>query len=151
MYLTLKWIHVLAAVVALGTNLTYSIWLTQIHKSPDSLLFTLRTIKILDGRIANPAYIVSLLSGLGMVFVGGLSMTTPWLLISFILYVIVVAIGLGGYTPTLNKQIAVIEQGGVLSAEYAALSRRGQILGVVLGVLVVSIIYLMVVKPPLWS
>lgn len=151
MYLTLKWIHVLAAVIALGTNITYSIWLTQIHKSPDSLLFTLRTIKILDDRIANPAYIVSLFSGLGMVFVGGLSMTTPWLLLSFILYVIVVAIGLGGYTPTLNRQIAVVEQGGALSAEYAALSRRGQILGIVLGVLVVSIIYLMVVKPPLWG
>ena len=65
MYLTLKWIHVLAAVVALGTNLTYSIWLTQIHKSPDSLLFTLRTIKILDGRIANPAYLILLACSAG--------------------------------------------------------------------------------------
>ncbi len=151
MYLALKWIHVLAAVIALGTNLTYSIWLTQIYKSPDSLLFTLRTIKILDDRLANPAYIISLISGLGMVFVAGLSITTPWLLLSLILYVTVVIIGLGGYSLTLKKQIAVVEGSGALSAEYAALARRGQMLGIILGILVVSIIYLMVAKPLLWG
>ena len=151
MYLALKWIHVLAAVIALGTNLTYSIWLTQIHKSPDSLLFTLRTIKILDDRLANPAYIISLISGLGMVFVADLSITTPWLLLSLILYVVVVILGLGGYSPTLKRQIAVVEGGGALSAEYASLARRGQMLGLVLGVLVVAIIFLMVAKPPLWG
>lgn len=151
MYLTLKWIHILAAVVALGTNLTYSIWLANAHKSSNSLLFTLHTIKILDNRIANPAYILSLISGLGMVYVSGMSIMTPWLLLSLILYTAVVIIGLGGYTPTLNQQIATVEQGGALSTDYAALSRRGQILGIVLGVLVVAIIYLMVVKPPLWG
>ncbi len=151
MYLTLKWIHVLAAVVALGTNLTYSIWLTKGSKSPDALLFTLRTIKILDDRMANPAYVLSLISGLGMVFVSGISIMTPWLLLSLILYTAVVIIGLGGYTPTLKHQIAVVEQSGAFSTDYTALARRGQILGIILGVLVVSIIYLMVVKPPLWG
>ena len=116
MYLTLKWIHILAAVVALGTNLTYSIWLTKAHKSPDSLLFTLRNIKILDDRLATPAYVLSLISGVGMVLVSGMSIMTPWLLLSLILYTAVVILGLGGYTPTLNRQIAVVEQGGALSA-----------------------------------
>ena len=151
MYLTLKWIHVLAAIVALGTNITYSIWLTRVNNSPESLLFTLRTIKVLDDRVANPAYILSLLSGLGMVFVSGWPITTPWLLLSLVLYTIVVIIGLGGYTPTLNKQIATVEAGGALSTEYADITKRGQMLGIVLGILVVSIIYLMVVKPPLWG
>lgn len=151
MYLALKWIHILAAIVALGTNLTYSIWLTRVNKSPDSLLFTLRTIKILDDRIANPAYVISLLTGLSMVFVSGWPITTPWLLLSTILYTFIVIIGLGGYTPTLNQQIATVEQGGALSLEYNALAKRGQMLGIILGVLVVTIIYLMVVKPPLWS
>ena len=151
MYLTLKWIHILAAVVALGTNLTYSIWLFNAHKSPDSLLFTLRNIKILDGRMANPAYVLSLISGLGMVFVSGISIMTPWLFLSLILYTAVVILGLGGYSLTLNRQIAVVEQGGALSADYAALARRGQLLGIILGVLVVAIIYLMVTKPPLWG
>jgi uncharacterized membrane protein len=86
-----------------------------------------------------------------MVFVSGMSITTPWLMLSLVLYVIVVIIGLGGYTPTLNKQIAIVEQGGALSTEYSALSKRAQLLGIVLGVLVVSIIYIMVFKPPLWG
>jgi len=71
MYQTLKWIHILSAIVALGANITYIIWLTQVSKSPDSLLFTLRTIKLLDDRIATPAYVLSLLTGLGMIFVSG--------------------------------------------------------------------------------
>ncbi len=85
MYLALKWIHVLRAIVALRANITYIIWLTRVNKSPESLIFTLRTIKILDDRIANPAYVLSLLTGLGMVFVSGWSLTTPWLLLSSVL------------------------------------------------------------------
>jgi uncharacterized membrane protein len=151
MYQALKWIHVLTAIVALGANITYIIWLTQANKSPDSLLFTLRTIKILDDRIANPAYVLSLLTGLGMVFVSGWSLTASWLLLSSVLYTLVVIIGLGGYSRTLNQQILVVESGGAFSVDYAALSRRGQVLGLIIIALVVIIVYLMVVKPPLWG
>jgi hypothetical protein len=34
---------------------------------------------------------------------------------------------------------------------YTAIARRGALLGIVLGILVVAITFLMVVKPPLWS
>lgn len=150
-YLSLKWIHILAAVIALGTNLTYSIWLMRTVNNPDQLLFTLKTIKLLDDKVANPAYILSLITGLGMVFVSGWSLTTPWLMLSVVLYSVVVVLGLFGYTPTLNKQIAIVEGGGIFTEAYTAVARRGTLLGVVLGVLVVSIIFLMVFKPLLWG
>ena len=151
MYQTLKWIHILSAIVALGANITYIIWLTQVSKSPDSLLFTLRTIKLLDDRIATPAYVLSLLTGLGMIFVSGWSLTTPWLLLSSVLYTLVVIIGLGGYSRTLNQQIALVESDGAFSVNYESLYRRGQVLGLIIITLVIIIVYLMVTKPSLWS
>ena len=61
----------------------------------------------------------------------------------------------------VKKRVRVLKGGGLGSraqsrlgsfvVEYAALARRGTILGIVLAVTVVIITFLMVVKPPLWS
>jgi len=146
-YPLLKWLHVLLAITAVGVNLTYGIWLTRAARSPEVLPFTLRGIRILDSRIANPAYALLLVTGLGMVVVGDLELSTPWLAISLVLYVAAVLLGLLGYTPTLRNQIRLVDEGKGSTAEYADLSRRGTILGIVLGVIVVAIVYFMVVKP----
>ena len=69
LYLLLKWLHVLAAIVALGANLTYGIWIAHASRHPEALSFTLRSIKLIDDRVANPAYGLLLVTGLLMVFV----------------------------------------------------------------------------------
>ena len=147
LYLILKWLHVLLAIAAIGANLTYGVWLSRAARTPEALPFTLRGIKILDDRIANPAYGLLLVTGVALVFVGGWSFTTPWILISLALYVLAVLLGLFGYTPTLRRQIQVVENGGQASPEYAALARRGTILGIVLAAVVVAIVFFMVTKP----
>ncbi len=63
------------------------------------------------------------------------------------LYVIMGAIAIVLYSPTLTKQIASYEASGAATAEFAALSSRSRILSIVLAVIVVAIIVLMVVKP----
>jgi uncharacterized membrane protein len=146
LYLILKWLHVLLAIAAIGTNLTYGIWLARAARSPEALPFVLRGVKLLDDRVANPAYGLLLVTGLAMVYVAGYPLTTRWILIGLILYVIVVLLGLLGYTPTLRQQVQLAEQGRQDSPEYAALARRGRILGIVLAVLVVAIVFVMVVK-----
>lgn len=124
-YLLLKWLHVVAAIVAVGANLTYGIWIARASRNPHVLPFTLRSIKLIDDRVANPAYGLLLIIGLLMVFVGNLQLTTPWLLTSLILYVLVVLTGLLGYTPTLRHQIKVLDSEGFGSRNYQALARRG--------------------------
>ncbi|MGH2483388.1 MAG: hypothetical protein ACRDE9_02895 [Candidatus Limnocylindria bacterium] len=42
--------------------------------------FVIQTIRLLDSRIANPAYVVVLLTGIGMVLTGAYSFTTGWIL-----------------------------------------------------------------------
>jgi uncharacterized membrane protein len=80
LYLYLKWLHVLSAILAVGANTTYGIWLARASQNPDNLPFTLKSIKMLDDRVANPAYGLLLLTGLGMAFAAPLPLTTPWLL-----------------------------------------------------------------------
>ena len=147
LYLILKWLHVLLAIAAIGANITYGVWISRAARNSEVLPFTLRGVKILDDRIANPAYGLLLVTGVALVFVGGWSFTTPWILMSLALYVIAVLLGLFGYTPTLRRQIQLAESGSLNSPEYAAVAQRGTILGIILAVVVVAIVFLMVVKP----
>jgi uncharacterized membrane protein len=151
LYPYLKWLHVLSAIVAVGANATYGIWLSRASRDPDHLSFTLRSIKILDDRVANPAYGLLLLTGLGMVLTASFPLTTPWLLTALALYVALVLVGVLGYTPALRNQIRILEEEGFDSSRYQAQARSGIVLGIVLAALAISIVFLMVVKPALWG
>jgi hypothetical protein len=59
LYPILKWLHILSAIVAFGANLTYGLWLFRVEKNRASLLFTLRTVKIMDEWMANPSYVLA--------------------------------------------------------------------------------------------
>ena len=149
-YTLLKFLHVLAAVVAVGTNVTYGIWIATGSRDPKVLPFALRGVKLIDDRMSNPAYGLLLVTGILMVIVGGLPLSTSWLVAALVLYVAVVLLGLLGYTPTLRKQIRLLESEGAGSAAYKSAARRGMVIGPVLGVIVLAIIFLMVFKPVLW-
>jgi uncharacterized membrane protein len=146
-YVLLKYVHVVLAIVAIGFNASYGVWLTRARKEPDHALYALRGIKTLDDRFANPAYGLLLLTGIILLAVGGIPWTTTWIIIALVLYVAVVVIAVAGYSPTLRKQIAMLEAEGPASGEYQRLSRRGTILGIVLAVGVLLIEFDMVVKP----
>jgi uncharacterized membrane protein len=150
-YLLIKWVHILAAIAALGANITYGVWIARSSRSPETLSFTLRTIKMIDDRLANPGYGILLITGLLMVYIVRMQLTTPWLLTALVIYVIVVMVGIFGYTPALRKQIAAFESEGFQSAAYQEAARRSTILGIVTVLLVVVIVFLMVVKPSLWA
>ena len=151
LFTLLKWVHVLSAIAAVGTNLTYGIWIARATRTPEVLPFALKTIKVLDGRLANPAYGLLLITGLAMVFVVPFPITTPWILVALTLYAIAFLLGILIYSPTLRRQIQLVESDGPQSGAYQPAARRGTILGVVLGVVVVVIVFLMVTKPPLWG
>lgn len=149
LYDFLKFLHVLLAIVAVGANATYGIWLARAAREPEHTGYALKGIQILDDRIANPAYLLLLITGFAMVIESDIPLSTFWIAASLVLFVITVVLGLAGYTPTLRKQIAAVEAGRVQSGEYQALAKRGSILGAVLAVLVIVIVFMMVTKPTL--
>lgn len=150
-FVALKLLHVLAAIVAVGANATYGVWIGRAGRDRATLAFALRGVQWLDDRVANPAYVVLLASGVLLALLSGLALTTPWVLGALTLYALLAAIGLLGYTPTLRRQIAALERTGADSPQYRALARRGNILGAALGVVVLALLALMIAKPALWS
>ena len=150
-YSVLRLLHVLAAITAVGANVTYGVWLARATREPEHLPFALRGVKMLDDRMANPAYAVLLITGVAMLFAGRLAWTTLWLLTSLILYGILLVLGLLAYAPVLRQQIAVLEAKGPNSNAYRRLAARGQLLGALIAVVVLLIVFLMVTKPGLWG
>ena len=147
--LVVKYIHILAAIVAVGFNISYAVWIVRARRDPAHTGFALKGIKFIDDRIANPSYGVLLVTGLLMVFLGGYRITTLWIDASLVLFVLLVLVAAAQYTPTLRNQIKLVEAGDTSSAEFNRLAQRGQILGQALGVIVLVILAMMVFKPTL--
>jgi uncharacterized membrane protein len=145
----LKFVHIMAAITAVGLNISYAIWIVRAQSDPTHTGFALKGIKFLDDRIANPSYGVLLITGLLMVFVLPYPITTLWIDIALGLYAVLMVLGLFVYSPTLRDQIKLVEAGDTASAEFVRLGRRGRILGQALGLVVILIVVMMVFKPTL--
>ena len=149
LYTVIKFFHVLLAILAVGFNASYGIWVTRAAREPEHQLHVLRGIKVLDDRFANPAYALLLVTGFAMVIVGDLALSTFWIAAALVLYAVLLVVALAVYTPTLRRQIAVLESHGADSEEYRRVSRRQGVVGPMLGVIVLVIVFLMVTKPTL--
>lgn len=146
-YTFVKFLHVLLAIVAVGFNASYGVWLARAARERNHEAFALRGVKLLDDRFANPAYGLLLVTGLVMVWVGDVKLTQFWLATALVLYVVAVLLGLLVYTPTLRTQIRLIESGAGDTDEYRRLATRGTTVGIVVAVDVIAIVFLMVTKP----
>jgi uncharacterized membrane protein len=144
--LLLKTLHILSAITAVGSNLTYGVWSSRAARDDAHLSFALRGIKFIDDRIANPAYGVLLVTGLLMAFIY-FSITLTWILIGLGLFVVAAVAGVAFYSPTLTRQIAVVESEGSKSPAYKALERRAAAIGMLLAVALIAVVFVMVFKP----
>jgi uncharacterized membrane protein len=148
MYLILKLIHILAAIVALGFNFSYAIWTARGEKSPEHLLFVLKGIKFLDDYAANPSYLVSVITGLAMSYLAGYPiLETRWIFYALVIFSGMGILGFGFYTPALRKQIQILESQGASSAAYQQANFRQSIIGWVLFLFALCVLGLMVFKP----
>lgn len=147
LYPILKIIHILCAVAAVGSNITYTVWFLRGARETEHLDYTLRGIKALDDWVSNPAYAGLGLTGVLLVLSGGLAWSLPWVWMAIALLALTTVLGLGVYSPLLKRQIAALRDGGPDSALYRALSLRGARLGGVFGLINLSVFVLMVFKP----
>lgn len=147
-YLVLKFIHILAAIVAVGSNITYGVWNVRAARDPAHTGFALKGIKFIDDRIANPAYGVLLITGLIMVFAGNVGFKL-WIVIALVLFAVVVVLAAAFYSPLLKNQIRLVDAGEMASPEYSRLAALGMRFGPGIGILVLVILVMMVFKPSL--
>ena len=141
-----KLVHILSVVTALGANFTYAFWLAQSNRDRQRLVFVIESIRRLDRRVANPAYIVVLLAGAATVLTGPFRFDTFWIGAAIMLYVLVAALGITIYAPAMRRQLALAgtDPG---SPEYATAARRSRVIGLVVTGIVIVIVALMVLKP----
>ena len=149
-------LHVLGAILGLGTNLTYGVIAALGERAGGpSRVFALRTIQALDRRLANPAYMAQLVTGLILVWLLKIDLfATSWLVTALGLYVLVAVLGITVYGPVVRRQVALAEQVAAgedeAAVDYAAVARRSTTLGITVTLMVIVIVVLMVVQPTLW-
>lgn len=148
-YAVLKFVHVALAIVAIGSNVSYGLWLRRAAREPQHAAHILRGVKVLDDRFAGPAYGLLLVTGFALVVVGDIPLTSFWILAALVLYAGILIGGLFFYTPTLRGQTALAEAGSSDSDEYRRLAKRGTVVGGGLIAFAFAIEFLMVTKPTL--
>jgi uncharacterized membrane protein len=146
-YLLLKIIHILSAIAALGTNLTYGFLTLKAEREPQHLPFMLHTIRWLDGKFANRSYMLVLFTGLLLVWRTGYSFSTLWIWLSLTLFATIALMGIIFYAPVLRQQIHLAEQNQVHTQAYQSIRLKSMALGITVTSLVIVILVLMVVKP----
>ncbi|HEY0614935.1 MAG TPA: DUF2269 family protein [Candidatus Elarobacter sp.] len=147
LYLTLKFVHILLAITAVGANFTYGVWVARARRHPEFAVTALRGIAFLDTYIANPAYVLLLPTGAAMVAVGKIGFGTRWVSWAMGLWIIAIAIAYLLYAPVLRRQIGIIAEHGMDSAEFRATEGRANAMIGALSVIVLAILVLMVYKP----
>ena len=144
-YVWLKFLHILIAIIALGTSAGLGIVLEFYGDHPTHGPFVLRIIKRMVAFFVIPGYLLMLVTGLWMVNLTW-SLTTHWIQAALTLWGIGIVI-LGSSLALLHMQIGLFESKGPTSTAYRRVSLLGRVLGGGGGLVIVIILYLMVFKP----
>ena len=147
----LWYVYLILLIVAAGPTITYAVWIQRANANRETLPFTLQSIKIINDRIVLPATALALITWVVMVYVSGQSFLIPWVMLTPIFWMVVLLVGLLGYSPAIRKQIALAESSAADDEEYKSAAWRGMILGIVTGILFLLLLLLMAFQPALWG
>lgn len=147
-YLGLKWLHIVAACVAFGSNVTHIFWLLSAQRDPANRARILSTIKTIDDRLAVPAYVVTILAG-GTMWLWNWPLDASWVIVSVVLTTLLAIMGIL-YGPVMKKWIRLAETRPWGDQELAAIARSLIFWWAIISLSVLVILYLMVRKPALW-
>jgi len=154
LYLLLKYLHVLGAIVLLGTGAGIAFFMLMAHLSGDTahIFRTARTVVLADLTFTATAVVAQPVTGVLLARDLGLPLTEPWLLASFALYVLAGAFWL----PVVWMQMrmrdlaaAALARGEPPGAAYHRLFRLWFVFGFPGFGAVLAIVWLMIAKPDL--
>lgn len=144
-YLLAKFLHVLIAIVALGTSAGLGIVLEFFGDDPAHGVFVLRAIERMVAFFVLPGYVLMLATGMWMVHLSW-PMTAGWIRAALAVWG-VGTVALAIYLAVLHRQIRLFDAVGPAAASYRRVSILGRALGGAVGLVVIGILYLMVFKP----
>ena len=151
----LLFLHVLGAIVAFGPTFGFATIGAMGGAEPQHANFATRVSLTLSSRLVYPIGITLPITGAAMILVLGLDLTERshwWLDIAIVLYIIAYGYSFFVQRPIVERVVAMTSAPPPPGAtgpppELMALVKRIQRGGMMLGVLLVAIVFLMVVKP----
>lgn len=150
------WLHITAAIVGLGATFAEAIlFQVALKTDPRNMPLVHRVQRTINQRLANPALLVILITGIYQVADGNWSFGDAWISATFV--IIIVLGGLVGayFIPTDKRleqvaadEIAAAGAGPVrFSQGYLDKLKQEGLVGTLSGLLIVVAVFLMVVKP----
>ena len=145
-------IHVTAVMVGFGATFAESIMFPVAMKVGQRHLPYVHRLQLaINQRLATPALVIIILTGLYQTTDGDWGFGSFWISATFAIVIVVGGI-LGAYfVPTDRKLAALAERDleatGSVSGDYLAQARREGIVGALVGLLLVLAVFLMVTKP----
>lgn len=150
-YLTLKLIHILAAVVVTGTGAGIAFFMFMANRSnnPQAIYVTAQHVILGDWFFTTPAVITQIMTGLLLMNFQGYSFSSPWFY-----WVVALLIFIGCcWVPVLRIQYRLRELAKIsiesndIIPEFKSLMRTWTILGIPAFLAILVIFWLMVFKP----
>lgn len=147
-YLLVKMIHILGAIVGLGFTMTFPVIMARALGTPGAMPFALRTVAVL-ARVGTWAFTITIVTGLVMGWLGALDWKALWFAASMVIAFSAMGIAGAVATPTLRKQIELVDQGPEAIPELQRLGMRSRKVGMLLQLHSLTLIGLMIFKPTL--
>ena len=153
-YLVLKWLHIVSSVLMVGTGLgsAFYLFFTNRSGSVPAQAVVSRLVVRADWWFTTPTVILQPATGFALAHMAGWPMSTPWLALSLLLFVVA---GLC-WLPVVWLQIRMAaiaaqahREGTALPPLYARYQRYWELLGYPAFVAMAVVFYLMVNKPQL--
>ena len=138
--------HTLLAVVAIGTNVSFPVWTRLAERDGSALPFTLTGVRFVDKWVTIPAYLLTALTGVALVFADRIPFSAAWIWISVLLFLVLMALGFGPYRPLSRARLA-LARAGASNEDYRRVDRRIDLLDAGIIGSAVLITVLMVLRP----
>ncbi len=151
-----KWLHILSSTVLFGTGIgtAFQMVFAMARRDPAHIAGTASGVVLADWLFTTPAGVIQPATGLWLSYLAGWSLTEPWLLITYALYLLALACWL----PVVRLQIRLrdlareaVAAGTDLPPEAYRAYRLWFLLGWPAFAALIAIYWLMVTKPPLWG
>jgi uncharacterized membrane protein len=149
LYNTLKFLHILLTIIAVGYVMTFGLILSRAEKADRDgreLKYALQTVRLMSN-IANVCFVLLALIGVGLVQLGGFGWKPIWIHGSAGLFLIAFSLGIFVLGPMGKRRLAILESRGPSDPEFIKLSKRSAMLGGLAGLITLTIIWMMVAKP----
>lgn len=151
-YLIVKWLHVLSSTLLFGTGLgsAYYMFFTSLTRQPGAVAVVVRQVVWADWLFTTTTIVFQPLSGLYLLHLLNLPLTTPWVMWSFALYFLAGACWLPVVWMQIRMRrlaVAAAREGQPLPPLYFRYLRWWTALGVPAFVSLVVVFWLMVAKP----